>query len=244
MTAVAVVTPSSGSNSAAVLLFWVGADTVSSSYVACGDVLLWRPAPNCARVTGLRSKPAGGVPLPREGHARGPLPRTDHRRRRAQEAVDPWGGCPTREGTVRVGRFSSGSAAQTEPLDERAVPVDVGLCQVVQQPAAATDQQEQAPPAVVVVLVLLEVLGQVADPAGQHRDLHLGRARVLLDRRVLGHDLLLRRAVERHRRPPGAGPLWPPVWGTGAAGTHRGGPPSRQGYTTAPRGSSERGPGP
>jgi hypothetical protein len=38
-----VVTPSSGSNSAATVLFWVvGADTVSSSYVACGDVLLWR----------------------------------------------------------------------------------------------------------------------------------------------------------------------------------------------------------
>src|SRR3954454_24903913 len=44
MTAVAVVTPSSGSYSAATpLVVWlpwvVGADTVSSSYVACGDVL-------------------------------------------------------------------------------------------------------------------------------------------------------------------------------------------------------------
>jgi len=59
MTAVAVVTPSSGSNSAAGVFWVVGADTVSSSYVACGDVLFVAFAPDCARVTGLRSKPAG-----------------------------------------------------------------------------------------------------------------------------------------------------------------------------------------
>src|SRR5919107_5364486 len=134
-------------------------------------------------------------------------------------------GCRTREGTVPAGTVPSGSPAQAEPLDERPVPVDVGLGQVVQQPATTTDQQEQPPPAVVVVLVLLEVLGQVADPAGQHRDLHLGRTGVLLDRRVLGHDLLLRRAVERHGSPPGLVTCGPRSLSRGQA-AHRSGQPT------------------
>src|SRR3954449_11834323 len=36
-------------------------------------------------------------------------------------------------------------AAKTQPLDERAVAVDVGLLQVLQQPATAPDQGQQAP---------------------------------------------------------------------------------------------------
>src|SRR3954468_23400490 len=215
MTAVAVVTPSSGSNSAAtpfveaVGLPWVvGADTgvlLSSSHAA--------PWPSCAPLCGELS-PASirvdrssiealGHWVPRRGthmpgsHYRGPA------RGRGGSPSVSCGGCRTREGTVRADGPLVVLSAQTEPLDEGAVPVDVGLGQVVQQPPATADQQEQAPPAVVVVLVLLEVLGEVADPAGQHRDLDLRRAGVVLDRRVLGHDLLLDSALERHGRPPG-----------------------------------------
>src|SRR4051794_19582822 len=135
------------------------------------------------------------------GHYRGPALEGRVRRRAGlvrrvphEEGDRP--GCPG-SGPLDV------LAAQAESLDERAVPSDVGLRQVVQQAATTPDQQEQAPPAVVVVLVHLEVLGEVADPTGQHRDLHLGRTGVVLDRGVLGHDLLLESALERHSSPPG-----------------------------------------
>src|SRR5262249_11340981 len=55
--------------------------------------------------------------------------------------------------------------------------------------------------AVVVVLVHLEVLGEVGDPLGQDRDLHLGRTGVALDGRVLLADLGFGFLVERHFLP-------------------------------------------
>src|SRR4051794_30602869 len=210
MIAVARVTPSSGSYSAAVLPLWVvGADTCPSLVVAAGPVAA-RRSPLCGDsapgpVRGDRSSiEAPGTWCPGTGtakpgsHYRGPA-----RWPTGRGSSDPCGGRRTREGTARWTVPSTCLPAQTEPLDERAVAVDVGLGQVVQQPATPADQQEQAPPAVVVVLVLLEVLGEVADPAGQHRDLHLGRAGVPLDRGVVGHDLLLDSALERHGGPPG-----------------------------------------
>src|SRR3954447_3930858 len=210
MTAVAVVTPSSGSNSAAVLLFWVvGADTCPSLVVARGPrgrralSSLWRSPPtDPVRPVFDRSAREGNAP--RKG-AGCPGATTEDRtvmRTTAGRRLS-CGGCRTREGTVRADGPLDVLAAQAEPLDERAGAGDVGLRQVVQQAAAPPDQQEQAPPAVVVVLVLLEVLGEVADPTGQHRDLDLRRAGVVLDRRVVGHDLLLDSTLERHGRPPG-----------------------------------------
>ena len=59
------------------------------------------------------------------------------------------------------------SAAQAEALDERAVALDVGVLQVVQQATTLSDEQQQSAAAVVVVLVLLQVTGQVRDAAGQ-----------------------------------------------------------------------------
>src|SRR5215207_8594145 len=92
------------------------------------------------------------------------------------------------------------SAAQAETLDDRAVALDLGLLQVVQQPAALTHQQQQATTAVVVVLVLLEVLGEVGDAVAEQRDLDLGGTGVALGRGVLGDDLLLglRVGTDRH----------------------------------------------
>src|SRR3954453_4780138 len=207
MTAVAVVTPSSGAKSTDALLFWVvGADTCPSLVVARGSrgPLPREPvrSPLCgvlagSGATGLRSKLSGGDC---------PGATTEDRRHLSEGggfAGSRAAGAVRERGPSGRTVPSSCLPAQTEPLDERAVPVDVGLRQVVQQAAAPPDQQEQAPPAVVVVLVLLEVLGEVADPAGQHRDLDLRRAGVVLDRRVLGHDLLLDSALERHGRPPG-----------------------------------------
>src|SRR4029078_4455794 len=71
-------------------------------------------------------------------------------------------------------------AAQAELLDEGAIALEILALQVVQEAAAPSDELEQATTRVVVVLVRPEVLGQLVDALGQHRDLDLGRARVRL----------------------------------------------------------------
>src|SRR3954447_23636783 len=105
---------------------------------------------------------------------------------------------PTR-GDRLFRRLTRRSTTQTEALDDRAVPVDLGLLQVVEQTTALADQQQQTTTAVVVVLVLLEVLGEMADAVRQQRDLHLRRAGVALGDGVLGHDLLLGLRVGSYR---------------------------------------------
>src|SRR6478735_7291704 len=89
-------------------------------------------------------------------------------------------------------------SAQAEPLDERTVTLDVDGLQVPQQPATTADQAHQAAAGVVVVLVLLEVLGQIRDPLGQHRHLRLGRTGVALVQAVLGENFLLLLGGQRH----------------------------------------------
>src|SRR5437588_12138809 len=64
-----------------------------------------------------------------------------------------------------------GLAAQPQPLDERAVALHVFVLQVAQQPTAATDELQQPTLGVEVVLVGLHVLGEIADPTAQQRDL-------------------------------------------------------------------------
>src|SRR5205823_7498592 len=92
-------------------------------------------------------------------------------------------------------------AADAEALPDGAVPVDVLLGQVLEQPAAAADQQQQPAAAVVVMLVHLEVLRQVVDPPGQQRDLDFRRTGVTLTGRVLRQDLFLGGGIERHVTP-------------------------------------------
>jgi hypothetical protein len=89
-------------------------------------------------------------------------------------------------------------ATKTEPFDQAPVALDVGLGQVVEQPAALPDQQQQAAPAVVVVLVPLEMFGEVGDATGEHGDLNFRRAGVTLAGGVLSHDLLLGGGIKRH----------------------------------------------
>src|SRR4051812_24786325 len=71
-------------------------------------------------------------------------------------------------------------AAQAELLDQGAVALEILALQVIQEAAAPSDELEQAATRVVVVLVRAEVLGQLVDALGQHRDLDLGRAGVRL----------------------------------------------------------------
>ena len=87
-------------------------------------------------------------------------------------------------------------ATQTEFFDQAPVALDVGLGQVVEQPTALADQQQQASPAVVVVLVLLEVLSEVCNPAGEHGDLNFRRTGVTLVGGVLGDQSA---AWQRHQ---------------------------------------------
>src|SRR5215213_6668694 len=244
MTAVAVVTPSSASNSAVM----VGADTCPS--------LFFVASASCRSATPLtascRLRP--GRPVldrsPRESFPAGidtcPGATTEDRPSRDASGggpVLPVRRVPHEEGDrprdVPGAAPSTYLAAQAQSLDERAVPGDVGLRQVVQQATTTSDQQEQAPPAVVVVLVHLEVLGEVADPTGQHRDLHLGRARVVLDRGVLGHDLLLERALERHGCLRGGSRVAPGLNHGGSLHTHVGHPTQVQGYMPRIRRVSE-----
>ena len=65
-------------------------------------------------------------------------------------------------------------AAQSESLDDASVASDLGLLEIVEQPASLADEEEETTTTVVVVLVLLEVLGEVGDPLGEQRDLNLG----------------------------------------------------------------------
>ena len=50
------------------------------------------------------------------------------------------------------------SATQSETADDRAVALDVGLLEVVQETTALADEEQQPTAAVVVVLVLLEAV--------------------------------------------------------------------------------------
>lgn len=79
-------------------------------------------------------------------------------------------------------------ATQPEPLDERPVAVDVHLLQVAKKPTPPSDQAHQATARVMIVLVLLEVLREAGDPAGEERDLSLGRSGVGIVQAVLGED--------------------------------------------------------
>src|SRR3712207_6687672 len=99
------------------LPFWVvGADTLSSSYVACGDVLhgatapdvlLVAPCADCVRgdrssreTPGARPRGGGGVP----GTTTEDRPLLDRIGRRPG---GPCGGCRTEEGTVPAGTVPS-----------------------------------------------------------------------------------------------------------------------------------------
>ena len=104
------------------------------------------------------------------------------------------------------GRSGRASATQAEALDQRAVARDVDLGDVLEQPATTTDQQQQPATRVVIVLVHLEVLGQIGDALGQHRDLGLRRTGVGVMQAVLAEDLFFLLGGERHETTPSIGP--------------------------------------
>src|SRR5919107_3531288 len=106
---------------------------------------------------------------------RGPRATTEDRAGRPRSLLGAGlfscGGAETQGSGHRTrGDRSDGLSTQAQPLDDRAVAVDVLLLHVVEQPPATPHEQQQATTRVVVVLVLLEVLGQVRDPVAEQRD--------------------------------------------------------------------------
>src|SRR5213592_5016869 len=93
-------------------------------------------------------------------------------------------------------------ATKSELRDDRAVPLDVFAPEVLQQPASSANEHQQAAAAVVILLVELQVLGEVADAPGQHRDLHLGGAGIARRPSMLLDDLGLGFLGQRHGRTP------------------------------------------
>ena len=73
-----------------------------------------------------------------------------------------------------------GLLTDAELVDDRAIAIEVGLLEVVEEPTAAADELEQSAAAVMVLRVGPEVLGQVGDAVREERDLHLRRPGVTL----------------------------------------------------------------
>jgi len=63
---------------------------------------------------------------------------------------------------------------EPELLNERAIALEIPLLQVVEEPAAPADELEEPAARVVILPMDAEVLGQLLDPLGEQRDLHLG----------------------------------------------------------------------
>src|SRR5208282_6618726 len=70
------------------------------------------------------------------------------------------------------------SAADAQTLDESLVALFVLLLDVIEKRAPLRHHFEQAAAGVVVLDMGLEVIGQIGDPLGENRNLHLGRPRV------------------------------------------------------------------
>src|SRR5688572_3915184 len=67
-------------------------------------------------------------------------------------------------------------AANPEASDQIAVARLVFALHIIEQAAALADHLQQTATGMVVALMGLEVLGEVGDPLGQDRDLHVRRA--------------------------------------------------------------------
>jgi hypothetical protein len=68
--------------------------------------------------------------------------------------------------------------SQSQSLDDRAIPLQILLLQIVQKPPALADEFQKAPAGMVVLFMLLEVVGQVRNASAQQGHLNFGRTRV------------------------------------------------------------------
>src|ERR1700722_16191963 len=109
------------------------------------------------------------------------------------------GGCPR----------TCKSAATAELVDQALVSAFIDTLEIVEQLATLRHHLQQASPRMVVLHVRLEMLGEIVDPFGQDRDLHLGRPGVARLLRVGLDDLRLALRRHRHRQIPSWRPALP-----------------------------------
>src|ERR1035437_4384603 len=76
-------------------------------------------------------------------------------------------------------RTSANSVAQLQFLRDRLIAVQIYVLQVFEQTAALADHHQQPAARTVILFVRLQMFGQMVDPLGQQRNLHVRRTRVL-----------------------------------------------------------------
>lgn len=81
--------------------------------------------------------------------------------------------------------------SEPELVNDSAVAVDVLLLEVREKISSVTDHLQESAAAVVILRVVLEVLVEGVDAAGEDCDLHLGGAGVVLGELVFSDNLLL-----------------------------------------------------
>ena len=80
--------------------------------------------------------------------------------------------------------------AQAKLFHDRAVARDIFLLKIAEQISSVTDHFQHAAAAVMILWIVLEMLVERVDAIRQNRDLHLGRARVALMRRISRDNFL------------------------------------------------------
>jgi hypothetical protein len=68
--------------------------------------------------------------------------------------------------------------AEPQPLDQALVSIEVATAQIIEEATTLTDELEQPPAGMMILDVSLEVLGEMADPRTQQRDLDFRRTRI------------------------------------------------------------------
>jgi len=82
-----------------------------------------------------------------------------------------------------------------ELVDDRAVPLHIGLLEVVKKPAAASDELQQTAAGMMILRMGLEMLGEVGNAVREKCDLHFWRPGIAVMDAILVDDggfLLLR----------------------------------------------------
>src|SRR5271165_169034 len=98
--------------------------------------------------------------------------------------------------------WGSPSAADAQTLDESFIALFVLLLDVIEKRAPLRHHFEQAAAGVVVLDMGLEVTGQIGDPLGENRNLHLGRPSVADLQSILIDERGLALGADRHRNIP------------------------------------------
>jgi hypothetical protein len=80
----------------------------------------------------------------------------------------------------------------TELVDDRAVPLHIGLLEVIKKPAAASDELQKAAAGVVILRVRLEVLGEVGNAVREECNLHFWRPGIGVMNPILVNEVRLR----------------------------------------------------